>query len=281
MNIKFLFWNVCDKDETIIGDIIDELLPFDIVCLAESKVSDTYFNNKNFKLIFEVSRKDRRKKAMKFLKFYSSQKKFTVSPVGDYGNGEIIATVLQVNTQKILLLATHLLSNISVQNAEKKLENFVKYRNFIEACENDLKPDGTIVFGDFNANPFEIGFCKKQGLFSIDLLNPPPRRINKIPYFINPTISQLGHFSYYSDGNRKPPGSYYYHKKDFDISTSLFWNTIDGMIFRPSLLNNYINGAELKIITKTNNHTLFDDVNFKINNNYSDHLPITFTFNFK
>jgi hypothetical protein len=281
MDIRFLFWNVRDKDETTIGDVINELLPSDIVCLAETNVSDTYFSKLGFKLVYKISRKDRARNEVKFLKIYASQKGFNVMPAGDYGNGEIIGTVLEVNSKKVLLVAMHLLSNLSVKNEEEKLENFIKYRNFIETLESSVNPVGTIVFGDFNTNPFEKGFCKTQGLFSIDLLNPPPRRLKKIPYFINPTISQLGHFSYYSNGDKKPPGSYYYKQKNFAISTSLFWNTFDGMIFRPALLNNYQKGSELKIITKTKNHSLFDEVNYKINNNYSDHLPITFTFNFK
>jgi hypothetical protein len=34
MEVKFLFWNVRDRDEKVIGKVLDELLPFDIICVA-------------------------------------------------------------------------------------------------------------------------------------------------------------------------------------------------------------------------------------------------------
>jgi hypothetical protein len=218
---------------------------------------------------------------MKTMKLYAKTNGFKINCVGFYGNGEIIASLLEFNKTKILLVSVHLISKMSVNNEEKKLKMATRCRNFIETHEANHNVNGSIIFGDFNANPFEKVFTATEGLFSIDLLKPPVRRINKFPYFINATISQMGHFNYFKDGRKKPPGSYYFNNKDFDISTDLFWNSLDGLLFRPSLLQEYLNGKELEIISNTNSYTLYDETTYKIDPAYSDHLPISFTFKFK
>jgi hypothetical protein len=235
----------------------------------------------------------------KRLRLYSSLNTHKIKPVSEYGEGEILVCGIEssngIQEANYLLFGCHFVSKATLSDPDKRLKRFTKYREFIETTEKDYTTPpkgitknykGSIVFGDFNTNPFEKAFTDSWGLFALDIELPVPKKLNKMKYFINPTLSLLGNFGYNNKGISSAPGTYYFEKKDLEIPTEHFWNAIDGMFFRPELQSLYNKNEPLEIISMIvdkngiTKHTLFDFTTRIIDNDkYSDHLPIKFYFN--
>lgn len=293
--MKFLFWNINNQKGSncveAVKAIIDSEKP-DVILLAETSICDNeIIGNGNLRYIHGIT--SNRFGLNKQMRLYATENEFNIMPNAEYGEGEMISCTLSVKGRYYLVFGCHFVSKTTITNEEKKMKRIKEYRKFIVDTENAYRKNlekkgstfvGSIVFGDFNANPFERPFTDYEGLFAIDIKLPHPSRLKKKPYFINPTFSLLGCYNNRENSMHAAPGSYYYGKKDFDVSTEYFWNTIDGMFFRPSLYNAYDISNPLTIVTEiaidSGRHVLFDETQMLINDNYSDHLPIIFNFQF-
>ena len=288
--MKFVFWNIKDNDETKIGNVLTDLIndqKADILLLAETKFSDSYIDqNMDLKFIHSVDKSCIKK--TKQLKLYA-KKGINVTPHSSYGNGDILCCELEVNSKYYLLFGCHFPSKSSLTDEDKRSTKFSKFNEFIETTEKDFQDpkvgkktlEGSIVFGDFNVNPFEKCFNHISGLMALDVKEKPRNRF-KHKYFINPTMSLIGNFRLNKNGVPNAPGSYFYSKKDVEIPSEFFWNVLDGMFFRPRLLNLYNENKPLEIITQVIKndkpiHTLYEPKKGEIF--FSDHLPIKFNFN--
>lgn len=298
--MKFLFWNIADKDDASIGntiiDIIKQEAP-DVLLLSESNVTDAFIlKNCNMNFIHGIAKTSFG--LNKRLRLYSSSKTHRITFVTEYGDGEILVCGLEITNgtviENYLLFGCHFVSKSTIKDEGKRLKRIVKYREFIETTEKDYaKPPignaknfkGSIVFGDFNTNPFELAFIDSTGLFALDVRKPVPKKLNKFKYFINPSLSLLGNFCYNKRGKQAAPGTYFFNDKDIEVSGEHYWNLLDGMFFRPELNDAYENGEPLEVITEIKRkkgvpkHQLFDFKTHRIDEaNYSDHLPIKFKF---
>ncbi len=298
--MKFLFWNIIGKDESTIGkaikDIVKQEKP-DILLLSESNVTDAFIL-KNCKMNFIHGIAKTSFGLNKKLRLYSNSKTHKITVITEYGDGEILVCGIEITNgstiENYLIFGCHFVSKSTIKDEGKRLKRIIKYREFIETTERDYTNPpigspknfkGSIVFGDFNTNPFELAFTDSSGLFALNIRNPVPLKLNKVKYFINPSLSVLGNFCFNKNGNLAAPGTYFYNKKDLAISGEHYWNLLDGMFFRPELHDAYEKGEPLEIITEieikkgVSKHQLFDFNIQRIDEvNYSDHLPIKFTF---
>lgn len=148
-----------------------------------------------------------------------------------------------------------------------RAEYIRRLREMIEKAEKQEKHDHTIVIGDFNANPTDMELAGKSGLNAV-LYNSLICTKEEITHcgikkkrLYNPILN------YWQDIDGKR-GSIYY-----DSDESLYWNCFDQVLFRKSLIPNFI---RMDYCTKTKTVSLLSKV--KPNQRYSDHLPLMAKF---
>ncbi len=294
VDIKILFWNIRDNDDTAIGKILLDLIEVEkpnIVLLAESNVSDKYLQD-NTKLILIDGVTKKSFGLNKHLKLYADKAGYDIASVTPYGDGEMLAFGIDVSGVSYLMFACHFASKSSLKDDDKRIRRYAKYKDFVNTSERDYqypplgnpkKFKGSFLVGDFNINPFEKPINHVDGLFAIDLRITAVKKLKKLNYFLNPMLSTLGNYGYRNSGKPSAPGTFFYSNKDIEIPSEYFWNMMDGMFFRPSLLDCYEKGQPLEIITEITDakgtivHEFFSFSKKEINNEISDHLPIKFT----
>lgn len=141
--------------------------------------------------------------------------------------------------------------------------------NDIEKTENEVQSDNTIVVGDFNTNPFDIGCVDATCFHGIPILEVTEKQKRTIAgkdykMFYNPM------WRFFGDENN-PYGTYYFSGSKTD---NIFWHIYDQVLIRPSLKNRFISSS-LQIVTETNTRYLLNNQGHP-DKNISDHLPIIF-----
>lgn len=166
----------------------------------------------------------------------------------------------------ILLVAVHLPSKLHTNENDQA---FIAARiaNEIDRRELEQGHTQTIVIGDFNMNPFEIGVVSADGFHGVmdkQIALKQSRVVlgQERKYFYNPMWSRLG------DDSEGQTGTYYYNSSSM---SNYFWNTFDQVLLRPSLLPCF-HQNNLKVIDKIDEESLIK--NGKISNQFSDHLPL-------
>lgn len=269
MNINFLYWNINNKSESFISEIKKITSNINILLLVEN-------NNISDKLIekelglYKLINYDETPYTPKL---YSGYKNRELEYVGTISSKRLIFSSLKFsNTEEILIGGLHFPSKKHYTNSEQLeiAKNYVEEIEKIEMLKNNSK---TIIFGDFNMNPFEPGMLEHSAFNATLSENEAKKKRKKFHfrnylYFYNPMWSFLGDRNN-SNGKIKYPGTYYYNKIPY-------WNVFDKVIMRPDVIKNF-DFNSIKIITEIENNKLIDD-NFKINDSiYSDHLPLSFT----
>lgn len=136
---------------------------------------------------------------------------------------------------------------------------------------NVTKHQRSVVFGDFNANPFEPAVVGSRGLHSISVKHVGRRHSRMVmgqaqDFFFNPMWSLLGHRS------GKPPGSYYFNESRI---VEYFWHMLDQVVLRPAMVPHFPEN-ELKVLDRAGPIRLISDLGLPARN-VSDHLPVIFT----
>ena len=175
---------------------------------------------------------------------------------------------LQIIDNKYILACLHLPSKVYA----KRLKKDIAIRRIIEEIqryEKLLKIDKTIIVGDVNENPYEIGCLGADKFHGIPVYQDAMRKYRTImderfEMFYNPMWNLFGDFSF-------PPGTYYYRGNEVINS---FWNIYDQVMIRPCIRDFFID-SELKILCETKNRKLIDKNNHP-SKKISDHLPIIF-----
>lgn len=284
---KVLFWNVDKKSgfEAKICDVVKNE-HVDILLLIEA-------NNIKDGLIESGTTLKRRKSPnssdenSKTPRFYSNDVGFKLEHYHTYPNTKRMSFyfLTKPRKKKILLCGLHLRSKLMRRTETQQAEASV-ISSYIKSIEKKVPEKRTIVLGDFNVNPFELGMISPMGFnatLSKVIAKSGPREFIKdnYDYFYNPMWSFMGDINYIN-GKLKLPGGYYYKNND-DI-TQTYWNMFDNVIFRPSLIDEIdlssISILESSGITGTPTFHSFSNVvsdEYQIDRiNYSDHLPITF-----
>lgn len=143
----------------------------------------------------------------------------------------------------------------------------------IKESEAEAKHEKVIMIGDFNANPFEpiiTDFSYLHAIFDSSVVERARFRELfgiKNQIFYNPMWNLLGDAHY-------PKGSYY---SDSGKSCKLFWHIFDQVIISADLIKAYTKDS-LKILIGTDSRCFLNQSGKPDNENYSDHLPVFFSF---
>lgn len=268
--MNFLFWNINKKDLT--NEIVDlvEAYQIDVLVLIESQLSNdnllTLLKHKNN--LFHYS--PRLVYDDKEIAFFTKIDKKYVKDTED--EPRYFGKQIERNDQKLNIIVTHYPSKANYDE-EDQIAAIPEFSAFIEFIENKYQNNNTIVFGDFNMNPFEKAMVQNTGMHSTMDKNTAlkeNRIVNakKYKYFYNPMWSFYGEL-----GKGETNGTYYYQSSKPVVHN---WNIFDQVLLRPSLIP-YFDDNEIEIITKINGKSLLNKNGFIDDKNFSDHLPVKFT----
>lgn len=262
--VAILFWNVGKTDDSkAIASACAENNA-DILILAECSIPSG-------KLIPEINSLRTSQMFFEHAAGYPRVKLFTRLPpssINSISDGRTfsIREVVPPIGRRILIAAAHLPSKLYAG----EMEQYVAARNLrdeIEDAERRVGHRNSIVIGDLNMNPFEVGmsaFDGLQGVMTKDLAMRAPRSVQgtRSDYFYNPMWSRMG------DASVGPPGTYYYDKSGAVVNYR--WNTFDQVLIRPDVLPFY-DDDRLRVLTEIGGVSLLSPTGI---GPYSDHLPI-------
>ncbi len=162
-----------------------------------------------------------------------------VSDVGQISFHNILLPV----KKPLLLGAVHFGSKMYLSENDQALRCTILAQQIREA-ETRVGHSRTLLIGDFNMNPFEVGMVAANGLHAImdrEIAKKESRMIqgNKYEYFYNPL------WNYFGDMTPGPVATYY---KDKSTEVNYYWHIFDQVLVRPMLINE-LSYDTLKIIT--------------------------------
>src|SRR4029077_14128490 len=145
--------------------------------------------------------------------------------------------------KQILLGAMHLESKLHRSDSHR----WIKVRDVsakIRQVERELGISRTVLVGDLNMNPFDMGLILADGLHAVmtrDIARKKDRPIGdeRYPYFYNPMWGRFG------DTTKGPPGTYYKTTSSLD---EYFWHTFDQVLIRPDLIDSF-DETKLHVLT--------------------------------
>lgn len=191
-----------------------------------------------------------------------------INPSLDYKLGfqnKYFSSIIVNNTYR--LVAAHMPSKLYGISSNTRSVPFLQLVDAIKDDEVRNKQLLTVIFGDFNEDPYEMNSLDAKILHGLPSYNDAKRQ-NRIIFgeeykmFYNPSWNHLGDESF-------PPGTYYYASND---TLSTFWHMYDQVLIRPDAKTAF---GDFQIITTIDNTDLFDSL-FHPNKAISDHFPIVF-----
>ena len=261
------FWNLNKRRrQGLIGDLVREY-DVDIVALAECEIDESNLlyrlNVGQERIYYPIDILPSR------VKMYSRYDAGYFEPIRDVG-GITIRHLRLPGSEGILLVGVHLPSKLHRREEEQYINATVVMREVIKA-ENMAGHKRTIIFGDFNMDPFEIGMIGAPAMHAVmdrRTAGKGSRVIagKRYSFFYNPMWGRMG------DGEGSTPGTYYYNS---GTETCLFWHMFDQVIVRPELLEDF-NYNRLKIVTQVGERSLVSESGVPRSSVASDHLPIIF-----
>lgn len=263
MNI--LFWNTNRKSymDPIIELVNDKEI--DVIILAEFSVSAR-------KLAQSIQAKY---PSLIFNELHSNHKRFKIltkknpNTVNNF-NGCHDGTTWSVNkfSNHFSIVAVHLPSRLNWDTTSISFEAI----NMMSKIRNYEKKEGkkTILIGDFNMNPYELGMISSIGIHGVKdkSLAKKNKQILEVDYdrFYNPMWRFLGDLN-------DVPGTYFYSGSAHD---NTHWHTFDQILLRPELYDKYPN-FDVEVVTNIVGKSLIQKKTKRIIKKISDHLPIILT----
>lgn len=276
--IKVMFWNINHRDVKFAPTLNSIAIDVDILLLAESNITDAQIKTRLG--LERVPLKSDFDEIDLTPKLYT---KLPLSKIQHYSSSPSKRLVFYTLTTKehgeIIIGGIHFPSK-ATYNGETQLSyanNYAKWVCDIEKLRNHQK---TILFGDFNMNPFEPGMIEPQAFnatLSYDIAKSGLRtsHFDKFHYFYNPMWNWLGDREHHS-GNPKLPGTFYY-KTTSDV-TQIYWNVFDKVIIRPSIID-VLDYTSIKVEEAIPRLKLVNQNSRIKPDDFTDHLPLTFNLN--
>lgn len=261
--MNLLFWNINKKLLANEIKLLCDSNNIDILILAENTLSDAKILpvlNENTDKLFLAPYNPSKK-----ISFYTRIHDFELIHDSDYWGA--IRKLTHPSGIEILLVGVHIKSKLRSNDVEQMALS-TRIVNEIDKREQQQGHTRTIIIGDFNMNPFDIGMVSADSFHAVmdkNIALKENRTIQgeKKKYFYNPMWSRLG------DDSTGCAGSYYYSSSNM---IEYFWHTFDQVLLRPSLLP-FFKPENLKVIHEINGQSLINK-NGKISNQFSDHLPL-------
>ena len=266
--MRYLFWNTnkYSEDKKLVIKEIIQYYSCDIIALVE-------YNSNLEDLLYDLNLKSEKQyyifKDSGFtendrIKIITTHK---ITKWYDYGYYKILY-LSHESIDDQLLTIVHFPSKCNDSYGAQAIA--IEVKRMIEEIENELKTSNTIIMGDFNMNPFEIGMVASYALHAISSKNDAKDEDRSIYYrdnkmFYNPMWSFLGEQS-------KSHGTYYYRASG---TVCYFWNAFDQVIVRPSIIE-YLNEDTIEIIRSINGFQLCKSNGRPNSDVFSDHLPLYF-----
>jgi hypothetical protein len=260
----FLFWNIAKRPlDQEVTTLCDELA-VDVLAVAECAISAakmlTTLNSgvlKGFSAIADPASGSK-------IKWFTRLPIANIERVVD-GGGLSLVEVKLFDCSPILVGAVHLPSKLN-EGPLEQAETARVTAALIREMEIARSVEDTLIFGDFNMNPFDEGMAAVNGFNAV-----MDRRIakrDKISYkgnqyrcFYNPMWSLLG------DESAGPPGTFWFPRR----LVRYHWNCYDQAIFRSTLMSR-IGRSDVVVISESNG--LVFAGSGKKWRCPSDHLPI-------
>jgi Endonuclease/Exonuclease/phosphatase family len=190
------------------------------------------------------------------------------------GDGRLAVRRLQFEGyQDILMAVFHYLDRRN-NRPLKQHRRLKEHTRTLLAAEQKAGHDRTILFGDLNMNPYEIGMLDPESglgaMMTWDLATiHGARKGDDLPRFYNPMWSVMG--------RAEVPGTFYW---DDDDPENTYWHCLDGVLLRPALRESFrdedlriirwipgLSGERIDLIRLT-------EVHWRVT--YSDQPPILF-----
>lgn len=175
--------------------------------------------------------------------------------------------------ESLILFGVHLSSKLHLSEAEQLIEG-QSLRSQIERIETETEHSRTVIFGDFNMNPFEPGMVANLAFHGVMDRRVAERQSRSVlfqdsTFFYNPMWKPMG------DSSVAALGTYF---RGSGTHIHYFWNTFDQVLIRPSLLKVF-REEDLQIVQTIGTRSLLAATSPGINDSLSDHLPIIFKLN--
>lgn len=168
-----------------------------------------------------------------------------------------------------LLCMVHLPSKLHMGEVDQAM-SAMYFKQDVEEAEKVVGHRNTVVFGDFNMNPYDPGMYLANALNSVSCRRVAATGKRTIEsrehsYFYNPSWNLLG-------DQEGVPGSYYHNSGAYEKN---HWNLLDQVIIRPELVSRF-DIESLDVLTEAGGQSLVSEANRP---KLSDHLPIFFSLN--
>lgn len=278
MGLKVMFWNINGRGNSFVNKLLSVSEDVDILLLAESRIDDSIIKEK-IKLN-RVLFKSEFDEINLTPKLYSNISPGILEHYSNAPSKRLCFFTLQTKEFGEIILAGLHFPSKATYNGETQLSFASNYSKWIKEIEEQRNHKRTLVFGDFNMNPFEEGMIQPQAFnatLSAEVAKSGQRtsHYEKFDYFYNPMWNWLGDREYHS-GRNKLAGSFYY--KTTSDATQIYWNVFDKVIVRPQLID-AIDYSSLKIIEALPMVEFILQGSKNKADNLVDHLPLLFTLN--
>jgi len=167
----------------------------------------------------------------------------------------------------ISLIGCHLLSKLFGTD-DDSLAAAMRLKDFVESVERAAGHERTLVFGDMNMDPFEIGMVHCDAMHAVmsRVIAARGKRIvqgKECKFFYNPM------WSHYGDRREaeKVPGTYYYASGG---AKAYFWHMFDQALLRPSIMDQLVT---IRVLESVGRISLVDKRRHPLKS-FSDHLPV-------
>lgn len=180
-----------------------------------------------------------------------------------------ICRIKPIVNPSFLIFTLHLPSKLHTNDVDQTL-NAQRLSRMIETEEERGGHHRSIMVGDLNMNPFEIGMVAGDCFHAVmdrKIAEKKSRIVSgeKQFFFYDPMWSRFG------DVTPGPSGTYYYNSGG---QLNHYWNMFDQVLVRPELLE-YFNSNSLEIVERVGSYNLLKPSGVP-DDKISDHLPIAF-----
>lgn len=270
--LNFLFWNINRKPIASLVARLARERGVDILVLAECDIEPMQLLrelNASGRNIYFFS-PDYSDRFVIFTRFSSEW----LEPLRDQRNLSVKRLIHPLFADLILGIV-HLPSKLHLNDQEQAILA-TRLRNTINEIEDNVGHSRTLIFGDFNMNPFEAGMMSSESIHAVMDKRTAQEGSRVVhsenrPFFYNPMWSMMG------DLSKGPSGTYYYRESS---PIAYFWNMLDQVVLRPSLLP-FFRSDSLDIVTDIASQSLLRDDGRPDAVNASHHLPLFFRFEFQ